>query len=54
MDWRRRNVENLDKAAFDGVGQYEIPQMEPVHLELIQGQLPVEMIGFNFAAIYIN
>lgn len=52
MDWRRRNVENLDKAAFDGVGQYEIPQMEPVHLELIQGQLPVEMIGYNFASRY--
>ncbi len=52
MDWWRRNVENLDKAAFDGVGQYEIPQMEPVHLELTNGQLPVEMIGFNFARRY--
>jgi len=52
MDWKRRCVENLDKAAFDGIGPYEIPQMEPVHMDMPDGRLPVEMIGFNFAARY--
>ena len=46
MNWRQRCVENLDRAAFDGVGLYDIPAMQPVHIE------PVEMIGFNFAPRY--
>lgn len=44
MNWRQRCVENLDRAAFEGIGPYDIPAMQPVHIE------PVEMIGFNFAS----
>lgn len=52
MDWWRRCVENLDKGVFDGAGPFEIPQMQPVHIELVDGKLPIEMIGFNFAGRY--
>ena len=45
MLWSIRQCENLDKAAFPGVGKYEVPRILPMEIEQ-----PVEMIGFNFAA----
>lgn len=44
MLWTIRQCENLDKAAFDGVGKYEVPQLLPVVINE-----PIDMIGFNFA-----
>ena len=44
MLWSIRQCENLDKAAFEGVGKYEVPQLLPVVIEE-----PIDMIGFNFA-----
>lgn len=49
MLWSKRQCENLDKAAFDGVGKYEIPQLLPVVIKQ-----PIDMIGFNFAGKYRN
>lgn len=40
----RRNYENLERQIFDGVGEYGIPQIEPVTYE--KG---CEWIGFNYA-----
>ena len=45
MLWSLRQYENLDKAAFQGVGKYQIPRIEPVMINA-----PVDMIGFNYAA----
>lgn len=47
--WSIRQVENLDKAFFNGVGKYEIPSLMPVELDE-----PIDMIGFNFAKRYPN
>ena len=46
MQWWMRNCENLDKAVFDGVGTFDIPQMTPEHI--VCG----EFIGFNQAKGY--
>ena len=43
MNWRERCVENLDRAAFEGIGPFDIPPLKPVHIA------PIEMVGFNFA-----
>lgn len=40
----RRNYENLERQIFDGVGEYGIPQIEPVTYEG-----GCDWIGFNFA-----
>ena len=40
------NILNLGKAKFDGVGKYDIPQLEPVYIEEI-GEIK-EWIGFNY------
>ena len=45
--WSIRQVENMDKAMFEGVGRYEVPPIYPVDINE-----PVEMIGFNFAMRY--
>lgn len=45
MLWSIRRCENMDKATFDGVGKYEVPQLLPVVIDE-----PIDMIGFNFAA----
>lgn len=47
MLWSVRQCENMDKAAFDGVGKYGIPPILPV--DIVE---PIEMIGFNFAQRY--
>ena len=47
MLWSIRQCENLDKAIFPGIGEYDIPRILPMEVEQ-----PVEMIGFNFAAKY--
>ncbi len=47
MLWSVRQCENLDKAFFEGVGKYGIPQILPVNI--IE---PIDMIGFNYAAKY--
>lgn len=45
MNYRNtRNYENLNKRIFEGVGPYEIPQIEATHFE------SCEFIGFNYAA----
>ncbi len=44
MLWTIRQCENLDKAAYTGVGKYEVPQLLPVVIDE-----PIDMIGFNFA-----
>lgn len=41
----RRNYENLERRIFSGIGEYDIPQLEPMHFE---GNC--NFIGFNFAA----
>ncbi len=38
-----KNYENLQKRMFDGVGEYNIPQIELTHYD------PCEFIGFNYA-----
>ena len=40
----RRNYENLERQIFDGVGEYGIPQIEPVTYEG-----GCDWIGFNYA-----
>lgn len=40
----RRNYENLERRIFNGVGEYGIPQIEPVTYE--GGR---DWIGFNYA-----
>ncbi len=40
-----RNYENLNKMIFDGIGQYDIPYIEPVHFE----GMP-EFISFDICA----
>lgn len=45
--WSIRQVENMDKAMFEGAGKYGIPPIMPVDLEE-----PIETIGFNFAGRY--
>lgn len=40
----RRNYENLERRIFDGVGEYGIPQIEPVAYEG-----GCDWIGFNYA-----
>lgn len=40
-----RNYENLQRRIFKGVGEYDIPMLEPVHF-----QEDCEFIGFNYAA----
>lgn len=40
----QRNYENLNKAIFDGVGEYGIPQLRPVHSCDVQN-----WISFNYA-----
>lgn len=45
MNYRNtRNYENLNKRIFEGVGPYDIPQIEVTHFE------SCEFIGFNYAA----
>ena len=39
----QRNYENAQKMIFDGIGQYEIPEIEPTQFE------NAEFIGFNYA-----
>ena len=34
MLWSKRQCENLDKAAFEGIGEFDIPQMRPVLLPI--------------------
>ena len=41
MYWR--NYENAQRMLFDGIGQYEIPEIEPTQFE------NAEFIGFNYA-----
>lgn len=44
MNYRNeRNYENLTKLAFEGVGRYGVPQIEPTHVDTC------EFIGFNYA-----
>ena len=42
---QQRFYENLEKRIFEGVGEYGIPQLEPVYFH---GDC--EFIGFNYAA----
>ena len=55
MLWSKRQCENLDKAAFEGVGEFDIPQMRPVLLPISEenGEKP-QMIGFNLAARFAH
>lgn len=39
----QRNYENAQRMLFDGIGQYEIPEIEPTQFE------NAEFIGFNYA-----
>ena len=39
----QRNYENAQRILFDGIGQYEIPEIEPTQFE------NAEFIGFNYA-----
>lgn len=39
----QRNYENAQRILFDGVGQYDIPELEPVQFD------NAEFIGFNYA-----
>ena len=41
-----QNIHNLAYAQFDGVGEYGIPEMLPVHIDDLQN-IPLQ--GFNFA-----
>lgn len=41
-----RNYENLQRVIFDGVGLYDIPAIEPIHVD--NDDIPV-FIGFNYA-----
>ena len=43
MPWWMRNCENLDKAVYEGVGCYNIPEIAPVLLD------KCDFIGFNKA-----
>lgn len=43
MPWWMRNCENLDKAVYEGVGRYNIPEIAPVLLD------KCDFIGFNQA-----
>lgn len=44
MNYRsRRNYENLERRIFDGVGEYGIPQIEPVTYE--GGAVAVSSVG---------
>lgn len=36
---------NCEKRMFDGVGQFEMPELEPVHVDLTD----LKVIGFNYA-----
>lgn len=38
-----RNYENINKAVYEGVGQYDIPQLKPTHCNI------TEWVGFNYA-----
>ena len=40
----KRNYENLQKHIFDGVGKYDVPQLNPTHFDN-----KCEFIGFNYA-----
>ena len=40
-----QNYENQQKMLFDGVGEYEIPQIEPTSYN------PCEFLSFNYAKI---
>ena len=39
----QRNYENAQRILFDGVGQYDIPELKPVQFD------NAEFIGFNYA-----
>lgn len=41
-----QNILNLSYAQFDGVGEYDIPEMLPVHIDNLE-DIPLQ--GFNFA-----
>jgi len=41
-----QNILNLTYAQFDGVGEYDIPEMYPVHIDNLK-DIPIQ--GFNFA-----
>ena len=41
-----QNIHNLVYAQFDGVGEYDIPEMYPIHIDNLQ-DIPLQ--GFNFA-----
>lgn len=43
MPWWMRNCENLDKALYEGVGRFNIPEIAPVLLD------NCDFIGFNQA-----
>ena len=35
MNYRNtRNYENLEKCIYDGVGEYNIPEIEPAHINI--------------------
>ena len=39
----QRNYENVQRMLFDGIGEYDIPQIEPTQFN------NAEFIGFNYA-----
>lgn len=39
----RRNYENINKAVYNGIGQFGIPQLKPTHCDI------TEWVGFNYA-----
>lgn len=39
----QRNYENVQRMLFDGVGRYDIPEIEPTQFD------NAELIGFNYA-----
>lgn len=39
----QRNYENVQRMLFDGVGRYDIPEIEPTQFD------NAEFIGFNYA-----
>ena len=41
-----QNIHNLAYAQFDGIGEYDIPEMLPVHIDNLQ-DIPLQ--GFNYA-----
>ena len=39
----QRNYENVQRMLFDGIGRYDIPELEPTQFD------NAEFIGFNYA-----